>query len=130
MWLKFILMDDNEKPHRVLLVDEFLESEDIRRINWLARSQDLNPIKHVWDAMRRTIQEMKAALKNEWDELPQELINCLFKYDVTLRGLYSRKREPYPLLTHFFCLFYNRCFIPSISNESYERSCLCIAIVE
>ncbi|GBM55183.1 Transposable element Tc1 transposase [Araneus ventricosus] len=83
----FILMDDNARPHRALLVDEFLESEDIRRMNWPARYPDLNPIEHVWDALERaiathnplprTIQEMKTALLNEWDQLPQEMINCL-----------------------------------------------------
>ncbi|GFX84824.1 esterase FE4 [Trichonephila clavipes] len=30
---EFILMDDNARPHRALLVDEFLESEDIRRMD-------------------------------------------------------------------------------------------------
>ncbi|GBM39741.1 Transposable element Tc1 transposase [Araneus ventricosus] len=84
--LEFILMDDNARPHRALLVDEFLESEDIRRMDWPARSPDLNPIEHVWDALGgncnsqpppRTIQEMKTALLNEWDQLPQEMINCL-----------------------------------------------------
>ncbi|GBN58365.1 Transposable element Tc1 transposase [Araneus ventricosus] len=53
--LEFILMDDNARPHRALLVDEFLESEDIRRMDWPARSPDLNPIEHVWDALGRTI---------------------------------------------------------------------------
>ncbi|GBN69017.1 Transposable element Tc1 transposase [Araneus ventricosus] len=84
---EFILIDDNSRPHRALLVDEFLESEDIRRTDWPARSPDLNPIEHVWDVLGRviatrnppprTIQEMKTALPNEWDQLPQEMINCL-----------------------------------------------------
>ncbi|GBM02766.1 hypothetical protein AVEN_40832-1 [Araneus ventricosus] len=30
---EFILMDDNAWPHRALLVDEFLESEDICRMD-------------------------------------------------------------------------------------------------
>ncbi|GBM12594.1 hypothetical protein AVEN_146777-1 [Araneus ventricosus] len=75
---EFILMDNNARPHRALLVDEFLESEDIRRMDSPARSPDLNPIEHVWDALGRsiatrnpppprTIQEMKTALLNEWD---------------------------------------------------------------
>ncbi|GBM02755.1 hypothetical protein AVEN_40822-1 [Araneus ventricosus] len=80
-------MDDNARPHRALLIDEFLESEDIRRMDWPARSPDLNPIEHVWDALGRaiatrnppprTIQEMETTLLNEWDQLPQEMINCL-----------------------------------------------------
>ncbi|GBO11641.1 Transposable element Tc1 transposase [Araneus ventricosus] len=84
---KFILMDHNARPHRALLVDEFLESEDIHRMDWPARSPDLNPIQHVWDALGRTIatcnprprtiQEMKTALLNEWDQFPQEIIYCL-----------------------------------------------------
>ncbi|GBN89302.1 hypothetical protein AVEN_263296-1 [Araneus ventricosus] len=84
---EFILMDDNSRPHRALLVDEFLESEDIRRMDWTARSPDFNPIEHVWDALGRaiptrnplprTIQEMKTTLLKEWDQLPQEMINCL-----------------------------------------------------
>ncbi|KFM64736.1 Transposable element Tcb2 transposase, partial [Stegodyphus mimosarum] len=35
---EFILQDDNARPRRAFLVDEFLESEDIRRINRPARS--------------------------------------------------------------------------------------------
>ncbi|GBN46319.1 hypothetical protein AVEN_262271-1 [Araneus ventricosus] len=41
---EFILMDDKARPHIALLVGEFLESEDIRRMDWPARSPDLNPI--------------------------------------------------------------------------------------
>ncbi|GBN19312.1 hypothetical protein AVEN_216948-1 [Araneus ventricosus] len=85
---EFILMDDNARPHRALLVDEFLESEEIRRKDWPARSPYPIPIEHVCDALGRaiatrnhlprTIQEMKtAALLNERDQLPQEMINCL-----------------------------------------------------
>ncbi|GBM21751.1 hypothetical protein AVEN_118279-1 [Araneus ventricosus] len=50
---EFILMDDNTRQHRALLVDEFLESGDIRRMDWSVRSPDLNPIEYVWDALGR-----------------------------------------------------------------------------
>ncbi|GBM75723.1 hypothetical protein AVEN_92726-1 [Araneus ventricosus] len=51
----FILMDDNARPHRAHLVDDFLESEDIRRMDWPIRSSDLNPIEHVRDALLSAI---------------------------------------------------------------------------
>ena len=52
---EFIFIDDNARPHRVLMVDEYLESEDIQRMAWPASSPDLNPIEHAWDALGRAI---------------------------------------------------------------------------
>ncbi|GBM69328.1 hypothetical protein AVEN_155753-1 [Araneus ventricosus] len=60
---EFILMDDNARPHRAILIEEFLESEDIRRMYWPARSPDLNPIERVWDALGRAI-----AIRNPFRE--------------------------------------------------------------
>ncbi|UYV76927.1 hypothetical protein LAZ67_14002416 [Cordylochernes scorpioides] len=83
----FIFMDDNARPHRALMVDEYLESEGIQRMEWPARSPDFNLEDHVWETLGRrirsrsppprTIQELKTALVEEWDLLPQELFNCL-----------------------------------------------------
>ncbi|GFU96222.1 uncharacterized protein TNCV_855951 [Trichonephila clavipes] len=39
-------MEDNARPHRALLVDEFLEREDTSRIDYPTWSTDLNPIEH------------------------------------------------------------------------------------
>ena len=52
---EFIFMDDNARAHRALMVDEYLESEDIQRMAWPANSPALNPIEHAWDALGRTI---------------------------------------------------------------------------
>ncbi|GFS93531.1 transposable element Tc1 transposase [Trichonephila clavipes] len=75
---KFILMDYTERPHRIFLVNEFRESEDIHRLDWSGRSLHFNPIDHVWNGLGRafatrtspqprTIQERKTALLNEWN---------------------------------------------------------------
>lgn len=51
----FILMDNNAQPHRAYLVNHFLKTEDICQMDCSARSPDLNPIEHVWDALGKTI---------------------------------------------------------------------------
>ncbi|UYV69217.1 K02A2.6-like, partial [Cordylochernes scorpioides] len=84
---KFIFMDDNARPHRARLVNEYLQSENIRRMDWPARSPDLNPIEHVWDALGRrigarhpsprTLVELRTALLEEWGLLPLDLLQSL-----------------------------------------------------
>ncbi|GFV56579.1 transposable element Tcb1 transposase [Trichonephila clavipes] len=51
----FILMDDNCRPHRANLVEDFLFEEEIVRMEWLASSPDRNPIEHVWVALGRRV---------------------------------------------------------------------------
>ncbi|GFT15424.1 transposable element Tc1 transposase [Trichonephila clavipes] len=82
--LQFRFMDDNAPCHRTVAAEQLLESEDIERMDWPARSPDLNPIEHVWDFLGRrlaartlppvTIRELRLALQ---DELPQQLIDTL-----------------------------------------------------
>ncbi|GFS90447.1 transposable element Tc1 transposase [Trichonephila clavipes] len=53
--LQFLFMDDNAPCHRTVAAKQLLESEDIERMDWPARSPDLNPIKHVWDFLGRRL---------------------------------------------------------------------------
>ncbi|GFV33805.1 transposable element Tcb2 transposase [Trichonephila clavipes] len=83
----FILMDDNCRPHRSNLVEYFLFEEGIVRMECPACSPDMNPIKHVCDALGRRVagrqpspqilQELERALLEEWNRIPQLVINSL-----------------------------------------------------
>ncbi|GFU97185.1 transposable element Tcb2 transposase, partial [Trichonephila clavipes] len=83
----FILMNDYCRPHRANLVEDFLFDEGIVRMEWPVGSPDMNPIEHAWNALGRrvtgrqpppqTLQELKRALLEEWDRMPQLVINSL-----------------------------------------------------
>ncbi|GFW72968.1 transposable element Tcb2 transposase [Trichonephila clavipes] len=83
----FILIDDNFKPHRANLVEDFLFVEGIVQMEWPACSPDMNPIEHVWNALGRrvagrqpppqTLQELERALLEEWDRISKLVINSL-----------------------------------------------------
>ncbi|GFX15191.1 transposable element Tcb2 transposase [Trichonephila clavipes] len=87
MGLQFLFMDDNAPCHRTVAVEQIFESEDIERMDWPARSPDLNPIEHVWDFLGRrlaartlppvTIRELQLALQDEWAAMPQQIIDTL-----------------------------------------------------
>ncbi|GFX81433.1 transposable element Tcb2 transposase [Trichonephila clavipes] len=85
--LQFLFMDDNAPCHCTVAAEQLLESEDIERMDWPARSADINPIEHVWDFLERrlaartlppvTIRELRLALQDEWAAMPQQLIDTL-----------------------------------------------------
>ncbi|GFW20826.1 transposable element Tcb2 transposase [Trichonephila clavipes] len=87
MGLQFLFIDDNAPYHHTVAAEQLLESEDIERMDWPARSLDLNPIGHVWDFLGRrlaartllpvTIRELRLPLQDEWAAMPQQLIDIL-----------------------------------------------------
>ena len=83
----FILMDDNARAHRARITDQYLEQATIVLMEWPARSPDLNPIEHALDMLQTavssrpmqptSVQELRQALLEEWDQIPQYKIRRL-----------------------------------------------------
>jgi hypothetical protein len=85
----FLSMDDNARPHRARIVDQYLEQVGVQRRPWLACSPDLNPIEHVWDFLSRrvrrrqprpeTLNDLRVALEEEWAQITQDYLATLIQ---------------------------------------------------
>lgn len=86
-----IFQDDNARPHRARGVQDYFRQHGIQRMDWPARSPDMNPIEHLWDLLDRrirgcpqvpqTVHQLRQALVDEWRNIPQmditNLINSM-----------------------------------------------------
>lgn len=83
----FLLMHDNATPHTARVTQQYLDEVNIPVMEWPAVSPDANPIEHVWDMLGRrirsrvpaplTLNELRQALLEEWELIPQEDITHL-----------------------------------------------------
>lgn len=84
-----ILQQDNATCHSARLTQNFLQTSGVEVLPFPAKSPDLNPIEHAWDALDRRIrhrdppprnvQELTDALLEEWTNIPQEDLKKLVK---------------------------------------------------
>ena len=83
----FILMDDNARPHRAHVTNQYLEDATIKRMDWPPHSPDMNPIEHAWDMLQKvisappvqptTVPQLRTALQEELARLPQQQLGRL-----------------------------------------------------
>lgn len=93
---EFVLMDDNATAHRARVVNQYLDDQGVERMDWPARSPDINPIEHAWDMLQRRISarqrkpstraELAAALVEEWALIPQgDIRNLICSFPTRVR---------------------------------------------
>ena len=78
---------DNATPHVARICMDYLATNHVNVLPWPAFSQDLSPIKHIWDILDRkvcargpppsTIPGLRQALAEEWDNIPVGTVNRL-----------------------------------------------------
>lgn len=78
---------DNARPHVARDNMDYLRRHNVDVLPWPALSPDLSPIEHLWDQLDRrvrrrrqqphTLNELRAALTEEWQRIPQMTINRL-----------------------------------------------------
>jgi len=79
------LQQDNARPHVGRVTLEYLHAMGIEILEWPANSSDLSVVEHLWDELRvqkrprqlQTLQELREALLEEWDNIPQDVIRKL-----------------------------------------------------
>jgi hypothetical protein len=92
--IHLMFQHDNARPHVASICIQFLEPENVPVLPWSAYSPDMSPIKHVWNALDQrvrkrvpvpaNIQQLCAAIEEEWDNNPQATINSMRRRCVAL----------------------------------------------
>ena len=54
-----ILAQDNATCYSARTTHQFLRAYNVRLLDWSAKSQDLNPIEHVWDLLKRRVRQLR-----------------------------------------------------------------------
>lgn len=53
----FLFMHDNAQSHAANAVRDYLDEIRVRTMDWPATGPELNPIKHLWDHLKKSIRQ-------------------------------------------------------------------------
>lgn len=83
----FKFMHDGARPHTANYTKDYLASIPIEVIPWPACSPDVNPIENLWGYLTQIVyadsrhfqtkEQLKGALVNAWDSIPQQELDAL-----------------------------------------------------
>ncbi|GBL74437.1 Transposable element Tcb2 transposase [Araneus ventricosus] len=108
----FILMDNNARPHRTVVVEVYLEGHGLERMEWSAQSPDLNPIEHLWNYLgrqdaalsppARSLEELEQGLLCVWSSLPISVSdNLIDSMESRCRQCIQLGVDTFLIRTHF-----------------------------
>ena len=55
--VNLVYQDDNASPHHVRMVQDFVDTNDITRLDWPSKSPNLNPIENVWSHLENMMSQ-------------------------------------------------------------------------
>ncbi|GFW15733.1 putative DD41D transposase [Trichonephila clavipes] len=76
-------MDDNAQHHLAVIAKEYLEVLGLERLEWPARSPDLNPIKHLWDYLGRQVAALSPSPRS-LGELERRLLRVCSSFPISV----------------------------------------------
>ncbi|GFW24053.1 DDE_3 domain-containing protein [Trichonephila clavipes] len=95
--------------HRARIVEEYLEDHGLERMEWSARSPDVNPIEQLWDYLGREVAALNPPPRS-LHELKQGLL-CVWSSHSGVQqlnkqhGKYRQCIQTHSLLEPIFVLF-------------------------
>jgi len=117
-----ILQDDRARPHRARVITDYLQNVGVERMEWPAKSPDLNPIEYLWDQLGHvvhvgvtnttTLADLPRLLVEEWNAIPQQCVTSMRRRSQAVVAAYGSS-------THYWgswrCIKWIKCTIANMS---------------